>query len=144
MSRESLARTQRLLSIRELQRSAVQASLARAEQHAREAERLAREASSRLEETAERALTSSVSDIEQLIEARGAYAHGRLQLEVATSASARAEGERKALRDRLGQADMAVRQAERLSELAAEQRQALDARVERALNDEIAAKRVVR
>ena len=141
MSNEALARTKRLLEIRNLQRQSAAAKLARAELLAREAAEAARDAENRLHETAMAALFAGQRSLDDLLDARASFALSRRARDVADNAELAAQKVRAAEHGKLCAADLAVRQVE---ELVAGVRADLGMREvakERLLTDEVAARR---
>lgn len=141
MSNEALARTKRLLEIRNLQRQSAAARLAQAERMAREAAEAAREAENRLHESALAALFAGERSLDDLLDARASFAISRRSRDVADSAELAAQRARAAEHGKLCAADLAVRQVE---ELVAGVRADLAGREvtkERLLTDEVAARR---
>lgn len=141
MTNPSQARFARILEIRNLQRTVAQASLARANQHAAEAERLAREVEARLDETARRAVLSGELAIDDFVEARVRVTRLAVERDRATEAQLAAETQAAVKRRELERASVAMRQAESLCENGARAANVEEVARDRKLSDEVAARR---
>ena len=141
MSNEALARTKRLLEIRSLQRQSAAARLAQAELLAREAAEAAREAETRLHETALLALCAGPRSLDDLVDARASFALSQRARDVAGNAELAAQKARAAEHGKLCAADLAVRQVEHLADAARIEIGLQEQAGDRRTTDEVAARR---
>lgn len=137
----SHARFERILEIRNLQKSAAQAALARANRHAAEAERIAREVEARLDETARRAVRTGEMSLDELVETRVRVQRVAFQRDRAHEAVQEAHSGVTAQRSALDRASVATRQAETLVETSQRAADVAEADRERKAADELAALR---